>query len=223
MLIGTFMNRLHQYCKQSCNNAAFRFHISEYHQIAAKDAQLIKMQKRGEHTMWRFEQPFSETQADVDHFLAVLNEHCDFFDPDIPLWLARAPGRLDLMGGIADYSGSLVLELPLGIATWAAIQPTQDRSVTLLSTGIEEGSGEPLVSLPLDSLKVDDEFSDYSTVHALLTADAKRAWVAYVAGVLVILQRERNFSLDQGLRIFIHSDVPAGKGVSSSAALEVAT
>ncbi|HZR40751.1 MAG TPA: galactokinase family protein [Ktedonobacteraceae bacterium] len=173
--------------------------------------------------MWRFEQPFSETQADVDHFLAVLNEHCDFFDPDIPLWLARAPGRLDLMGGIADYSGSLVLELPLGIATWAAIQPTQDRSVTLLSTGIEEGSGEPLVSLPLDSLKVDDEFSDYSTVHALLTADAKRAWVAYVAGVLVILQRERNFSLDQGLRIFIHSDVPAGKGVSSSAALEVAT
>ena len=46
----------------------------------------------------------------------------DFFDATRPVLLARAPGRLDVMGGIADYAGSLVLELPLAVATWVAVQ-----------------------------------------------------------------------------------------------------
>lgn len=36
--------------------------------------------------------------------------------------MGRAPGRLDVMGGIADYSGSLVLQLPLAQGTFAAAQ-----------------------------------------------------------------------------------------------------
>ncbi len=36
--------------------------------------------------------------------------------------VARAPGRLDVMGGIADYSGSLVLQLPLAEACHVAAQ-----------------------------------------------------------------------------------------------------
>ena len=36
--------------------------------------------------------------------------------------MARAPGRLDVMGGIADYSGSLVLQLPLAQAAHVAVQ-----------------------------------------------------------------------------------------------------
>jgi len=39
------------------------------------------------------------------------------FDPGEPVAVARAPGRLDVMGGIADYSGSLVLERPIAEAT----------------------------------------------------------------------------------------------------------
>ena len=39
-----------------------------------------------------------------------------------PVWVARAPGRLDVMGGIADYSGSLVLQLPLAQACHVACQ-----------------------------------------------------------------------------------------------------
>src|SRR4051794_6717081 len=39
-----------------------------------------------------------------------------------PIWIARAPGRLDLMGGIADYCGSLVLETPLDLSAWVALQ-----------------------------------------------------------------------------------------------------
>ena len=36
--------------------------------------------------------------------------------------VTRAPGRLDVMGGIADYSGSLVLQLPLAQACHVAVQ-----------------------------------------------------------------------------------------------------
>src|ERR1051326_2427473 len=49
-----------------------------------------------------------------------------FFEPGRPITVARAPGRLDVMGGVADYSGSLVLEAPLARATHCAAQPTSD-------------------------------------------------------------------------------------------------
>jgi len=48
-----------------------------------------------------------------------------FLAPDRPVVIARAPGRLDVMGGIADYSGSLVLQLPLALPVsfpWTARQ-----------------------------------------------------------------------------------------------------
>jgi hypothetical protein len=45
-----------------------------------------------------------------------------FFADDAPIFIGRAPGRLDVMGGIADYSGALVLELPLDRATFALVQ-----------------------------------------------------------------------------------------------------
>src|SRR5205823_10087067 len=46
----------------------------------------------------------------------------EFFASDSPLYIARAPGRLDVMGGIADYSGARVLELPLECSTAALLQ-----------------------------------------------------------------------------------------------------
>ncbi len=176
--------------------------------------------------MWRFDDSLLygyEQQPDARNFLAVLNNHAHFFDGPAPLWLARAPGRLDLMGGIADYSGSLVLELPLGAATWVAAQSTQEAAITLFSPGIDAITGEPQVSIPLASLQANDQPLTYTAAHALLTADPRQAWTAYAVGVLVVLQRECSIPLEQGLRLFVHSDVPAGKGVSSSAALEVAT
>ncbi|MEO8209860.1 MAG: galactokinase family protein, partial [bacterium] len=44
-----------------------------------------------------------------------------FFDEASEILLARAPGRLDVMGGIADYSGALVLELPVREAARVAV------------------------------------------------------------------------------------------------------
>jgi L-arabinokinase len=47
-------------------------------------------------------------------------------------------------------------------------------------------------------------------------------WVSYVAGVVLVLARERGLPLASGARIVVASSVPEGKGVSSSAAIETA-
>jgi galactokinase len=176
--------------------------------------------------MWHFattHEPVQLVLPDTQRFLNALNEQRDFFTSDRPLHVGRAPGRLDLMGGVADYSGSLVLELPLGVATWVAVQSTDDAEITLLSTSIDPGFGQHKVSLPCSALQMDYRALEYGEAHALLTATSDSAWGAYVVGVLVLLQHERGLSLERGLRCFIYSEVPVGKGVSSSAAIEVAT
>lgn len=170
--------------------------------------------------MWRFAS-LERTLPDVERFLGALNNLNDYFDTRRSLHAGRAPGRLDLMGGIADYSGSLVLELPLGVATWVAVQASDEPFVTLWSPGASVA--EPWVRLPLADLQVGLDGPDYSELRARLAAESDRAWAAYVVGVLIILQRECGVVLKNGLRLFIFSEVPAGKGVSSSAALEVAT
>src|SRR4029453_9652647 len=50
-----------------------------------------------------------------------------------PVFLSRAPGRLAVMGGIADYSGSLVLQWPIREATRVALQRRADPVLDILS------------------------------------------------------------------------------------------
>ena len=171
--------------------------------------------------MWQIERAPRIPTADFERFIATLNASADFFWHDTPVTVARAPGRLDLMGGIADYSGSLVLELPLGVATFAAVQPDDAPLLTIRS--LEPGLDTPECVLPLDTLFPQGQPLDYASASALLNVDQRTAWAAYVAGVLVVLARERGLLPTGGLRILIDSAVPAGKGVSSSAAIEVAT
>jgi galactokinase len=172
--------------------------------------------------MWRIEKPPRCSLPDLARFTETLNEHAGFFAAHTPLCVARAPGRLDLMGGIADYSGSLVLQLPLSVATYVAVQPVDGPLVTVRSLSVESTDGEPEVSIPLATLIPENEPLTYPTAKALLTGDRRRRWAAYVAGALIVLQRECRASFGHGLRVLVHSDVPVGKGVSSSAALEVA-
>ena len=46
----------------------------------------------------------------------------DFFSTDGSIISATAPGRMDVMGGIADYSGSLLLQMPIKQTTTVTIQ-----------------------------------------------------------------------------------------------------
>jgi L-arabinokinase len=145
----------------------------------------------------------------------------DLFDADAPLFVARAPGRLDVMGGIADYSGSLVLELPLACATTAIVQPRRDATIELVS--LRAGAVDR-VSLPLGDL-VSGALRDTETLAAWFAERPHDRWASYVVGVVhaCIARGVAPVATDGGgFRMLIESDVPEGKGVSSSAALEVA-
>ncbi|HWQ12985.1 MAG TPA: galactokinase family protein, partial [Roseiflexaceae bacterium] len=133
--------------------------------------------------MWRLEQSPPHELPDLGRFLAALNAHGDFFDRGAPVAVGRAPGRLDLMGGIADYSGALVLELPLAAAAYVAVQEVDEPLVTMRSTGAQEIGAAPEVRLPLEALAPPGEPLAYAAARALLAANPRGAWAAYVAGV----------------------------------------
>ncbi|HYG79630.1 MAG TPA: galactokinase family protein, partial [Pyrinomonadaceae bacterium] len=144
------------------------------------------------------------------------------FDPGAELVIARAPGRLDVMGGIADYSGSLVLELPIAEATFAAVQ-RDDSDRLRVVTLARDGSRAVAFEMPLADFVSEGGPVSYEAARAYFADNRSREWAAYVAGVFLVLMRERGASFTGGARILVWSRVPEGKGVSSSAALEVAT
>ena len=147
------------------------------------------------------------------------------FDPRAEVVIARAPGRLDVMGGIADYSGSLVLELPTAEATLVALQRAAGGEARLLRvvTLSDDRSRASLFEMPLsDFERPGGEPVEYEEARAYFGRDPGRHWAAYVAGVFLVLMRERGARFAGGARLLVSSRVPLGKGVSSSAALEVA-
>ena len=138
--------------------------------------------------------------------------HADLFTSRGDILVARAPARLDVMGGIADYSGSLVLEWPLADATFVALQRAPHPTLTIVSGArhFEVALGR-LVSF------------DYGDARAFFAADPANHWAAYVGGAFIVLAREQRVEFPDGARILVTSTIPEGKGVSSSAALEVAS
>src|ERR1051326_71063 len=168
-------------------------------------------------------QTFTDTRAFVeslDASLAALPIRWrDLFDSSRELIITRAPGRLDLMGGIADYSGSLVLQWPIQSAVHVAIQ--RHRLRTLRIASVSETSNK---TVRLYEINLDDLLSaNYSSLGERFSKDPQQHWAAYIAGAFPVLMRECHASFNEGAAIFIGSAVPEGKGVGSSAALEVAT
>jgi galactokinase len=166
---------------------------------------------------------------DVSEFIDTLNalqtsrvpEARDLFEPDGELTVARAPGRLDVMGGIADYSGSLVLQLPIREATLIALQRDASRRLKIVSLS-EQAGREAAFEMPLSDLEGSGGPIRYDLARNRFHSEGARDWAAYVAGVFLVLMHERGVDFRDGSRILIASRVPEGKGVSSSAALEVA-
>lgn len=156
--------------------------------------------------------------------------------------LAAAPGRLDVMGGIADYSGALVLEGTIGALTAVAVQRRDDALLRVRTTGPEAARlARTEFTLPLSRLarsSVSDQdngasatagvtvrrstATSYEAVRAAFPPDAR--WAAYVLGVFYVLLAEGEVdSLAHGADVLVAGTVPMGAGVASSAALEVAT
>lgn len=104
------------------------------------------------------------------------------------------------MGSHTDYNLGFVLTLPIGHDTWIAARPRQDRTVRLYAMNLGAES-----SFDLDRI----------------VADPQQRWSNYPRGVAQVLQSE-GFALP-GFDGVIHSIVPMGSGLSSSAALECVT
>src|SRR6185369_12904077 len=107
--------------------------------------------------------------SDVSKFLETLSTRT-FFDPQTDITITRAPGRLDVMGGIADYSGSLVLELPIAEATLVALQKDEAPRISVVSL-VDDGSRT--FEMPLADFEIEyDEAREHFA----------GAWAGYVAG-----------------------------------------
>ena len=142
------------------------------------------------------------------------------FGPGRPLRVSRAPGRLDVMGGIADYSGSMVCEFPLDRAAAVAVSARDDRDLQVFSFNLLDDHKPFTFRIPLDALAAHPP-----EVLRREFGQPGRKWAAYVAGCLVALHVHHRV-LDeprQGINVALYSTVPPGAGVSSSAAIEVAT
>jgi len=162
---------------------------------------------------------FPDTERFIDSLGSL--DHTDFFRADSELIVTRAPGRLDVMGGIADYSGSLVLQLPIAAATHVALQKVDSNRIRILSLG--SNSEQRFAELDLaDLLSSNQQPIEYDEARRKFS-NSDNHWVAYTFGVFLVLMCETNFVFPHGVDILIKSDVPEGKGVSSSAAIEVAT
>ncbi len=146
-----------------------------------------------------------------------------FFDNKRELIVTRAPGRLDLMGGIADYSGSLVLEIPIHAATHTALQLQKEDRLRIVSLPVNRNERVRVFEMSLEDFRESSDPVDYATARARFAGRVEQTWAAYVAGAFLVLMRERGCVFENGAHILISSAVPEGKGVSSSASLEVAT
>ena len=144
------------------------------------------------------------------------------FPPGKPLRLSRAPGRLDVMGGIADYTGSLVCEMPLDRAAAVALSEREDREIQVFSFNLHDEHKPFTLRIGLDALAT-------QPLEALRRefAEPGRQWAGYLVGCLFILHEQGYVDLHdpkhRGMNLALLSDVPLGAGVSSSAAIEVAT
>lgn len=116
--------------------------------------------------------------------------------PDGTWW---APGRVNLIGEHTDYQGGFVL--PLALATGVAAAARVAAEPVLRARSLQQ---DGVVEVAL----------------ADVAPGAVTGWVAYVAGVAWALRAAGHEV--PGLEVVVDGDVPAGAGLSSSAALECA-
>ncbi|MBA3533226.1 MAG: galactokinase [Ardenticatenales bacterium] len=121
---------------------------------------------------------------------------------EAPSLIVQAPGRVNLIGEHTDYNDGFVLPMAIDRAVWIALRPRADRRVQVYSPTFGEN-----LSFSLDHLRQNEE--------------VKEGWGEYLKGVAWAMQ-EAGHEL-RGWEGIVVGDVPIGAGLSSSAALELAT
>lgn len=118
----------------------------------------------------------------------------------VPTHLVRAPGRINLIGEHVDYNDGVVLPFAIGPQLVMAVAPNETRVARIASAGWDQP-----VTISLADPVVQGE----------------PAWGNYIRGVLAGFQQLG--VIINGFDAVIESDLPHGAGLSSSAALTVAT
>ncbi|HEV7232877.1 MAG TPA: galactokinase, partial [Sphingorhabdus sp.] len=116
-----------------------------------------------------------------------------------PALVARAPGRVNLIGEHTDYNDGFVLPCAIGPATMVAASPRTDRQVRVIAADF----GDATDMFDLDSI-----------------GQGAQGWANYVRGMVDALQKA-GYAL-AGANLAIAGNLPKGAGLSSSASLEVA-
>ncbi|MCG8352451.1 MAG: hypothetical protein MI924_32195 [Chloroflexales bacterium] len=166
---------------------------------------------------------------DTDTFLSLVHDEQEsFFAPQRPIMVARAPEQLDLIGGSADYGGSLVLALPLASAVFVAIQPDPEPSIRIREQHLDTHSAHEALTIPLDTLALGAHPIEYEQFQAVMTSSStsnhdQALWLWGVAGVWLALMREEFLQFRGGARVLIRSDLPLNAGTDAGVALLVAT
>jgi galactokinase len=120
-----------------------------------------------------------------------------------PTIVARAPGRVNLIGDHTDYNDGFVLPMAIDRAVWIALRPRGDQRVMVHSLDFDEARS-----------------FDLADVGDLTTRES--GWLEYMRGMAWAL-RDAGEELAHGWDGVTAGDVPVGAGLSSSAALELAT
>ena len=162
-----------------------------------------------------FEQLLNKPNSDASGFAS-------FFAAG-EVWIARVPARLDVMGGIADYSGANVCEAVLGTGVLMALQPRNDRTLRIrtMHAGIKALPVE--TRLPLDAFKSGEGLAGYAEIRVFCQANPLANWAAYIVGSIFTLLKEEPVKLPFGFNLLLLSAVPMNVGIGSSAAVEIGT
>jgi galactokinase len=112
----------------------------------------------------------------------------------------RAPGRVNLIGEHTDYNDGFVMPAAIAFSTYVGVAPLPDRKLTIHSRQFSEHFSFELDHLP---------------------QRRTGSWSDYIVGVVRELQ-QRRIPLS-GSNLLVQGEIPIGAGLSSSAALEVAS
>jgi galactokinase len=122
-----------------------------------------------------------------------------------PAHIARAPGRVNLLGEHVDYNDGFVLPAAIDRATYIAFAPADRDQTTLLAVDLNQKASFSARTIPTKT----------QTDSSLLPE-----WALYPAGVMWALQKETLST--PAMNAVYSSDVPRGSGLSSSASVELA-